>query len=185
MNLSASVVVTHDRLAEAFAIRSAVFMSEQECPYEEEFDGNDFCATHILGFVEGRPAGTMRVRWFAEFAKFERVCVLPQYRNSDVVSTMIELSFDVATRKGFTAIYGHAQVRLVHFWEKFGFKPMRKGAKLVFSDHEYVEMMCEKRPRSDAITLASDPYLLLRPEGAWDDPGVLERSAARPATNPY
>ncbi|WP_237708359.1 GNAT family N-acetyltransferase [Mycobacterium marinum] len=108
MNLSASVVVTHDRLAEAFAIRSAVFMSEQECPYEEEFDGNDFCATHILGFVEGRPAGTMRVRWFAEFAKFERVCVLPQYRNSDVVSTMIELSFDVATRKGFTAIYGHA-----------------------------------------------------------------------------
>ncbi|MEB3904248.1 hypothetical protein OSH39_02650 [Mycobacterium ulcerans] len=42
-----------------------------------------------------------------------------------------------------------------------------------------------ERPRSDAITLASDPYLLLRPEGAWDDPGVLERSAARPATNPY
>ncbi|EUA87181.1 hypothetical protein I551_6298 [Mycobacterium ulcerans str. Harvey] len=35
-----------------------------------------------------------------------------------------------------TAMLSHAQVRLVHFWEKFGFKPMRKGAKLVFSDHE-------------------------------------------------
>ena len=28
-----------------------------------------------------------------------------------------------------------------------------------------------------------DPLELLRPEGAWDEAGVLDRSAARPATN--
>jgi hypothetical protein len=31
----------------------------------------------------------------------------------------------------------------------------------------------------------SDPYLLVRPEGRWDEPGILDRSAARPATNPH
>ncbi|HCX10824.1 MAG TPA: GNAT family N-acetyltransferase, partial [Hyphomonas sp.] len=57
------------------AIRSAVFLSEQDCPYEEEFDGNDFCATHLLLKAKGRPVGTLRIRWFAEFAKLERIAL--------------------------------------------------------------------------------------------------------------
>ena len=33
------------------AIRSAVYLAEQDCPIEEEFDGNDLVAAHFLGFV--------------------------------------------------------------------------------------------------------------------------------------
>ena len=59
-------------IAKVFAIRAAVFMSEQDCPYEEEFDGNDFAAaTHILGFVNGEAAAVLRVRFFADFAKID------------------------------------------------------------------------------------------------------------------
>ncbi len=36
----------------AAAIRSAVYIGEQNCPYDEEFDGNDFAATHLLAYVD-------------------------------------------------------------------------------------------------------------------------------------
>jgi len=39
--LSLKVVSTVEELQQAFAIRSIVFMGEQRCPYNEEFDGND------------------------------------------------------------------------------------------------------------------------------------------------
>ena len=39
--------------------------------------------------------------------------------------------------------------------------------------------------RTDAITVMSDPYVIVRPEGRWDTPGALDNSAARPATNPH
>jgi predicted GNAT family N-acyltransferase len=185
MTLSASVVATQDALAKSFAIRSAVFIAEQKCPYDEEFDGNDFCATHVLGFVDGEPAGTMRVRWFSEFAKFERVCVLSRFRNTELAREMMNLSFSVARRKGYRKAYGHAQARLVPYWEKYGFLPIQKNTRLVFSDHEYVEVVCEMEPDPEAITLASDPYIVLRPEGAWDEPGVLDGSAERVPTNPH
>jgi len=183
--VAASVVGSQDELAQVFAIRSAVYIAEQKCPYEEEFDGNDFCATHVLGRVDGEPAGAMRVRWFAGFAKFERSCVLPDFRKTGLAATMMNFCIDLARRKGFRLAYAHSQKRLVHYWEKFGFKPIRTDEGLVFSDHEYVEILLEMAPHPDAVSLSSDPYVLLRPEGKWDTPGVLERSAVRPATNPH
>ena len=57
------------------AIRAAVFMAEQACPDDEEFDGNDLCATHFLVFDGAQAVGTLRMRWFAGFAKLERAYV--------------------------------------------------------------------------------------------------------------
>ena len=62
MSITVSVVTTPEALAQAFAIRSQVYIGEQKCPYEEEFDGNDFCATHFVAYIDGEPAGTLRVR---------------------------------------------------------------------------------------------------------------------------
>ena len=36
----------------------------------------------------------------------------------------------------------------------------------------------------DAIAIGMNPYVLIRPEGRWHVPSVLERSAARPASRP-
>ena len=33
------------------AIRSATYLAEQDCPIEEEFDGNDLVAAHFIGFI--------------------------------------------------------------------------------------------------------------------------------------
>lgn len=185
MKLSARVAATPDDIARVFALRAAVFMTEQFCPYDEEFDGNDYCATHILGFVDNEPAAVLRIRYFAEFAKIERLAVLPRFRRTLIPKVVVETAIEICRRKGYRTLYGQAQKRLVKFWARFGFQPMRKNAKLIFSDHEYVEISAELEPHSDPITTTSDPYMIIRPEGRWDEPGVLDHSAARPATNPH
>jgi predicted GNAT family N-acyltransferase len=166
------------------AIRSAVYLAEQDCPIEEEFDGNDLVAAHFLGFVGKEPAGCLRVRFFGEFAKVERLAVRHQYRRSRLSFKLVQASVDYVRRKGFKRIYGQAQDRLVDFWAHFGAKPLGHNRKLTFSDFSYTEMVLELEPGDDAITLDSDPYMIIRPEGDWDRPGVLDLSAGRPASSP-
>ncbi len=62
--LRTKVVSTAEELMQVFAVRAAVYMAEQQCPYEEEFDGNDYCGTHILGLADGKPAGCVRTAFF-------------------------------------------------------------------------------------------------------------------------
>jgi predicted GNAT family N-acyltransferase len=166
------------------AIRSAVYLAEQDCPFEEEFDGNDLVAAHFIGFIGKEPVACLRVRFFGDFAKVERLAVRHQYRRSRVAFKLVRASVEFVKRKGFRRIYGQAQDRLVDFWAHFGAKPLGHNRKLVFSDFTYTEMVLELEPDPRAITMDSDPYVIIRPEGEWDEPGVLDRSSTRPASAP-
>ncbi len=166
------------------SIRSAVYMSEQNCPYDEEFDGNDFCAAHLIGYIGGEPAACLRIRYFADFAKVERLAVRHEYRNSTIAFRIVRESVEMCRRKGYRRIYGQAQDRLVAFWARFGAKPIEPQRKIVFSDFSYTEMLLEMAPHPEAITITADPYVIIRPEGDWDRPGILEQSAGREATSP-
>ncbi len=180
-----TVVVSTPNEMEMVRVIRALFVIEQNCPYDEEFDGNDFSGTHLLGYVDGEPAATMRLRYFSDFVKMERLAVLPRFRRTLIAREIVNASLNLCRRKGYTKVYGHAQKRLVNFWSHLGFKPIDKNYRLAFSDHEYVEMWGELEPHSDPITMFSDPNLFLRPEGRWDEPGTLEKSARRPATSPH
>lgn len=167
------------------AIRAAVFMSEQTCPYDEEFDGNDLCAaTHILGFIDNEPVACLRVRFFAGFAKIERLAVRHEYRNSRLSFRIVWAGIELARKKGYRKLYGHAQDRLVNFWSRFGFKPLEDQRELVFSDFCYTEMYADIEPHPDPVSIESDPYTIIRPEGEWHKPGILEASGTRPVTSP-
>ena len=166
------------------AIRAAVYLAEQDCPMEEEFDGNDLVAAHFIGFVGNEPAACLRVRFFGEFAKVERLAVRHQFRRTRISFKLVQASFDYVKRKGFKKIYGHAQDRLVNFWAHFGGKPLGHNRKITFSDFSYTEMVLDLEPSPDAITLDSDPYVIIRPEGDWDRPGVLDHSSGRPVSSP-
>lgn len=166
------------------AIRAAVYLAEQDCPIEEEFDGNDLVAAHFIGFIGTEPAACLRVRFFGEFAKIERLAVRHQFRRSRISFKLVQASLDYLRRKGFKKAYGHAQDRLVNFWAHFGAKPCGHNRKITFSDFSYTEMVLDLEPCADAITLDSDPYLIIRPEGDWDRPGVLEDSSGRGASSP-
>ena len=166
------------------AIRASVFMSDQICPYEEEFDGNDFCATHLIGYMGAEPAACIRARFFADFCKLERLAVRSEYRKTRLAFHMVRAGIELARKKGFRRIYGHAQDRLVNFWAHFGAKPLGPNRKLVFSDFSYTEMVIELEPHENPITIDSDPYVIIRPEGEWHAMGILDASAVRPVTSP-
>ncbi len=174
-----------DHLQMAAYIRGATFGAEQHCPYAEEFDENDYCAMHLIGFVGEEPSATLRIRFFASFAKLERLAVIERFRKTDIKTIVMDKAIDICRRKGYARLYGQSQERLVGFYAKFGFRPMQKNRPLVFSDHAYIEIERNLDPDENAVTIDSDPYTIIRPEGRWDVAGVLERSAGRPATNPY
>jgi predicted GNAT family N-acyltransferase len=168
----------------AVAIRGAVYIGEQECPYEEEFDGNDFSATHLIGYVGDEPAGCMRIRYFADFAKVERLVVRKEFRSSGLARRIVEDSVGLCESKGYERVYVYAQKRLVRFWSKCGFALPPNARELVFSDFDYVEMIHASPRRRDAISEQTSPYVIIRPEGDWQSPGILERSQSRGLRRP-
>lgn len=185
-DLEVVVCRTLPDIMQAMAVRTLVYMGEQACPYDEEYDGNDFAgATHLLLRRNGEPIGTLRIRWFADFAKVERVAVRREHRRGRATLMLILAAKRLAEKKNYRKLLGYGQVRLIPFWEQYFDAQVRERRDgFAFSDHDYVEMVVEANPPADALTLDSDPFVLLRPEGEWDAPGVLDRSAARPASNP-
>lgn len=175
------VVRRLDQLPQIYALRGIVYMGEQDCPFEEEFDGNDLSgATHLVAKIGREPVGAIRIRWFANFAKLERAAVLRRYRDSGVAHALWEASAAIAARKGYDKILGHIEPHLLGFWERCAGFRLREGRpSFRFSDREYVEVIAPLPARADAITLDAAPLMMLRPEGAWDAPGVLDESVER------
>lgn len=182
--MDVKVASSMEDLVRVISVRSAVYIGEQACPYEEEFDGNDMASTHLLGYVGDEPVGCIRIRCFSEFAKIERLAVRKEYRNSRMAFKLVRGAIDLCSMKGYQRLYGHAQKRLVSFWSRFGFHQIPGGKELVFSDFDYVEMTAEIQPHSEAIRIGTDPYKIIRPEGHWHLPGRLEISAKRGVTRP-
>lgn len=171
--INVKVASSIEELMQVFAIRTAVYIAEQSCPYFEEFDGNDFTATHLLAHVDGEPAATIRLRYFGDFVKHERTTVRKEFRGSGVANRIIQYSIDFARKKGFARLYGHAAKGLVPYWQRYGFEPC--GEAISFSDLEFVPVVCELGSAGESLTMDSDDMVLVRPEGRWHVPGILER----------
>ena len=177
--VSVRVVRSMEEMARVIAIRSAVYMGEQHCPFEEEFDGNDFSATHLICHRGHEPVGCLRIRYFADFAKLERLAVRNESRSNGLAGQIVDAAIELCRKKGYHVLYAHSQKRLLGFWAQRGFERMRGGREFVFSDFDYVEVKLETEKHPQRITLDEDPYVLIRPEGQWDTPGILELSASR------
>jgi predicted GNAT family N-acyltransferase len=171
-----SVVRTLAEWNEVAAVRTLVYLGDQACPYEEEFDDNDFCgATHLLLRFGREPVGVVRLRWFGDFAKLERLAVRREHRGGPGLLMLCRAAFELAAKKGYRRLIGHAQVRGEAFWRRyFQGRPRPGRPRFVFSGYEYVEMEFELPPHPTAVGLASPPMVLLRPEGDWERPGILE-----------
>lgn len=179
---SAAPARTLEDYQQAMALRAAVYLAEQDCPYEEEYDGNDFSCTHFLVREGDRPAGTCRVRWFADFAKIERSTVLPAYRGTAALRVLMAEVCEVISRKGYRVALAQIQSRLWPVWSRvFRCRLVSGRENFAFSDFDYCEMEIPIAPHPEALTIRADPLQVIRPEGDWDRPGVLDRSASRPA----
>ena len=180
-NLKIKVVTSNEELMKANLVRAIVYMHEQNCPFEEEFDLNDFAATQIIGLIDNEPILTARIRYFGTFAKIERLAIRAQYRHRGYGHQLIQYMLDLIQQKGFNRCYLHAQLRLQKFYEGYGFKVL--GDHFSFSDHEYCEMIFESLVSKSIFSLGDNPHVINRPEGYWHSSRPIENSLFRKIEN--
>ncbi len=108
-------------LEEAFAIRRQVFVIEQACPEDEEYE-HDEISVHYLATVNEIPAGTARWRLTEHGVKLERFAVLQEFRKRGVASALLESILDELLLQPHKMIYLHAQLQAMPLYEKFGFE---------------------------------------------------------------
>ncbi|MBB5686482.1 GNAT family N-acetyltransferase [Sphingobium boeckii] len=173
--IKVTIARTIEDVMRVFAVRSATYMSEQFATYEEEYDGNDFCATQLLGTIDGDPAGCARIRYFGDFAKLERLAVRREYRQTRLMFELVRACIDHCREKGFSKLYAHSRADLVPAWSRFGARLIEGKAPFWFADVEYREMYMDVEPTKDAIRFGADPMVLIRPEGVWNRPGPFEQ----------
>lgn len=110
----------------ARAIRTRVFIEEQQCPPALEWDAHDATARHLVGLVDGVPAATARWRVVEHdgraAAKLERFAVLPEHRGRGYGRALVQYALDEAAAAGHTRFVLHAQAHLDRFYAGFGFR---------------------------------------------------------------
>ncbi len=107
-------------LEKVFAIRREVFVGEQNCPPELEWEYEDE-STHFLATVDGEPAGASRWRKTDKGYKLERFAVLQKFRGFGVGQELVKAVLsDLPKDAGY--IYLHAQIQAVTLYEKFNFE---------------------------------------------------------------
>src|SRR6195952_1591531 len=118
--VKASKVNDPKNLEIVFAIRREVFVDEQNCPPELEWEFEDE-STHFLVKVDGEPAGASRWRKTDKGYKLERFAVLKKFRGFGVGQELVQAVLDDLP-KDADYVYLHAQVQAVSLYERFGFE---------------------------------------------------------------
>jgi predicted GNAT family N-acyltransferase len=108
--LQVSKVSDPESLEKVFAIRREVFVGEQNCPPELEWEFEDE-STHFLATVDSIPAGACR--WRKTDKGYNRGLGLAQLMVQTVLDDLPVDAFYV---------YLHAQIQAVSLYEKFGFE---------------------------------------------------------------
>lgn len=109
-----------DDLEKVFAIRRQVFVVEQNCPPELEWEFEDE-STHFLATVDDIPAGAARWRKTDKGYKLERFAVLSRFRGLGVGQALVKsVLADLPADAMY--VYLHAQIQAVGLYEKFGFE---------------------------------------------------------------
>lgn len=115
-------ISTRADLAKAFSIRMRVFVEEQGVPREIELDRDDERAIHFLATASGKAIGTARLVMRRGSVKIGRMAVLKSYRREGVGRKLLRRAVLAAKKLGARKIYLHAQVSVIGFYERSGFR---------------------------------------------------------------
>jgi len=112
-------VDSEKELAKVYQIRTTVFVEEQNCPPELEWENEDV-STHFLATYNQMPAGACRWRQTEKGFKLERFAVLQEFRGKGVASRMVQTVINDLPESA-TYIYLHAQVSAMPLYLKANF----------------------------------------------------------------
>ncbi len=105
----------------AVAVRKQVFCVEQGVSLEEELDGRDEEALHLVAAQDGRIVATLRLLIDGEQAKVGRVAVLKDWRRRGIALAMVELAVLEARSRGCTRASLASQTYAIPLYERAGF----------------------------------------------------------------
>jgi ElaA protein len=108
-----------------WALRSAVFVVEQDCPYLD-LDGRDLepLTRHLWVEQDGGPVATLRLLDDGEALRIGRVATAASARGRGLAGSLVRAALDVA---GERAVVLDAQSHLVDWYAGFGFAPSGRG----------------------------------------------------------
>jgi ElaA protein len=107
----------------AFALREEVFYGEQGVPQQEEFDGLDDQALHVIALspIEAQVIGTLRVVLDGPRAKIGRVVVQRDWRGRGIASRMLQLALTEVRERGCEEVRLASQTHVVGLYGRVGF----------------------------------------------------------------
>ncbi|MFC9996525.1 GNAT family N-acetyltransferase [Nocardia sp. NPDC127526] len=114
-------VSTEQELADAYAIRVEVFVTEQGVPKELELDELDATADHFLARLDGTPAGAGRLLIRENTGVLGRLAVLKETRGTGLGVALVRAIEDRARERGLTAVELHSQTQARGFYERLGY----------------------------------------------------------------
>jgi putative N-acetyltransferase (TIGR04045 family) len=109
-------------LADHFAVRRAVFV-EQQALFDDDRDGRDADALHMVAVVAGEVVGTVRLYPLeGSLWKGDRLAVLPSARVHQLGGRLVRFAVRTAGERGGTRMVAQVQVANVRFFERLGWE---------------------------------------------------------------
>ena len=107
------------------SIREAVFVEEQQVPFELEWDGLDPGCTHVIAYAaHDKPVATGRLLADGHIG---RLAVLKPWRGRGIGSQVLCALLAIAKSRGIVTCALNAQTHAIAFYERHGF--VAKGAE--------------------------------------------------------
>jgi predicted GNAT family N-acyltransferase len=136
MEILINKIIDKSEMQKAWDIRRVVFVIEQECPEELEWEFEEE-STHYLALLDGKAVGTARWRRTENGFKLERFAVLKEARNSGVGLSLVKYLLNELSGQTEKK-YLHAQLTAAPLYAKHGFKP--EGENFWEAGIEHVKM---------------------------------------------
>ena len=109
-------------ISEPFEIRREVFIREQNCPEDEEFDRFDPQALHLIVYVDETPAATGRIWFDGTDFRIGRLAVRKPFRGQKIGDLALRLLLYKAFSSGAQSLTISAQTYIIPLYRKFGFE---------------------------------------------------------------
>lgn len=152
-------------MADALQIRREEFVNKQNIPTEIEFDGNEYTGTTLLAKIDGKPAGTLRIRYFRDTIRFERMCVIEKYRKTELCDKMLSYSANFLASKGFDTAYCLCEEPLLQHWLEKDHKLVQGVDPVIVHGKKLIPIYIKFPNGAENFNFWEDPNRLIAQEG--------------------
>ena len=117
------IAATPQQRDDAFAVRIAVFVDEQQIPREEELDAADTTAVHCVAYLDGAPVAAGRLVTSDGYGKIGRMAVLKQHRGAGLGAAVLAALEAEGAARSLPEFRLSAQLSAKGFYDRLGYTP--------------------------------------------------------------